>query len=90
MNRAARHPMQRSVMIAAPLEPVNELSRLRQALDRALSRLERFQAANQLFQHAHRAWLAGELSATEYRLMLQAVDQSRDAPVLHVRQRRVQ
>ena len=91
MNRAARHPIARRLPpVAAPLVPTDELSRLRQALDRALSRLERFQVANQLFLHAHQQWRSGELSATEYRLVLNEVDQSRDAPLLRVRQRRVQ
>jgi hypothetical protein len=64
----------------APLAVVDELTRLRRALDRTMTRSDRATAANRLFLHAHGLWQAGSLSATEYRLVLAEVDGAPETP----------
>jgi hypothetical protein len=77
------------VLPALPLEPVDELTVLRRGLDQALTRLDRSTAANRLFRYAHQLWQAGDLNATEYRLVLAQVDESREAPVVRLRRPRL-
>ena len=88
--RPVRSQDQRAVPRAAPapLEVVDELTRLRRALDRTKTRFDRATAANRLFQHAHRLWQTGSLSATEYRLVLTEVDSAHDTPAPPLRKRR--